>query len=244
VYCSWQTLAGASPSALTCDELSALLKGQTPPIVVDVRPAADFQRSRIAAAVSLPYDQLGRAPWPKDARLVLYCSGVGCALSHDAALNLAKQGYTDVRILQGGLKEWDLKGYPVLRDPNAETNLPKPGFEFPASSAFASTDVGVKELCSQMKKGREFFILDARPPREFAAGHLPQAHSLPLEQLSNRLSSIPKDAEIVVYDRVAERSRQAVAILQAAGLSAHMLSGGVSVWLASGQALSVGSVHE
>ena len=85
-----------SAPQILVDDLSAQMKtGQI--TLIDVRAPADYQRSHIVGAANQPYYTLTpSAPWPKDADLVLYCSGIGCSLSHDSALILMKQGYTHV----------------------------------------------------------------------------------------------------------------------------------------------------
>ena len=42
-------------------------------------------------------------------------------------------------------------------------------------------------------------MLDVRPRDEYASGHIPGAVSIPLEELEDRLASLPRDAEIVAY---------------------------------------------
>lgn len=44
-------------------------------------------------------------------------------------------------------------------------------------------------------------LLDVRPSREFEAGHLPGAWSLPLDELEARVSELPRDRAIVAYCR-------------------------------------------
>jgi rhodanese-related sulfurtransferase len=47
----------------------------------------------------------------------------------------------------------------------------------------------------------DVLLLDVRPRLEYEAGHLPDARSIPLDELPNRLNELPTDALIVTYCR-------------------------------------------
>ena len=44
-------------------------------------------------------------------------------------------------------------------------------------------------------------VLDVRPADEYDGGHLPGAVHIPLDELGQRLSELPRDREIVAYCR-------------------------------------------
>lgn len=208
-------------------------------IPIDVRAPADYQKSHIAGAINLPYYSIATASWPKDANIVLYCSGIGCSLSHDSALAMLKMGYTNVRTLYGGIAEWGRKGYPIVSTPEtpAKTN-PLAGRK---DLIFMASDVGATDVDTQIKKGAKLAVLDVRPAREYLAGHLPGARNIPLEQLDKRLSDYAPGSEVLVCDRIVDRAVQARDELWGAGVAAHVLTGGISVWAASGKPLAVGA---
>jgi ArsR family transcriptional regulator len=56
------------------------------------------------------------------------------------------------------------------------------------------------ELVERANRG-EVVVLDVRPHDEFAAGHVPGALSLPLDQLDSALAQLPKRAQIVACCR-------------------------------------------
>ena len=47
----------------------------------------------------------------------------------------------------------------------------------------------------------EAVLIDVRPTHEFEAGHLPGALGIPLDQLEERLSELPRDRMVVAYCR-------------------------------------------
>ncbi len=55
-------------------------------------------------------------------------------------------------------------------------------------------------LLEQLRLG-EVVLVDVRPEREFTAGHLPGALSMPLQLLESQLDELPRDRTIVAYCR-------------------------------------------
>jgi len=68
-------------------------------------------------------------------------------------------------------------------------------------------------------------FLDVRPPDEFAAGHLPDAHSIPMDELPGRLAELPRDKTIIAYCRgpFCTYADEAVQLLHAHGFKAIRL---------------------
>jgi NADPH-dependent 2,4-dienoyl-CoA reductase/sulfur reductase-like enzyme/rhodanese-related sulfurtransferase len=74
--------------------------------------------------------------------------------------------------------------------------------------------------------GEHPILLDVRTPPEFAAGHLPEAVNLPLDELRSRLGQLPHDREIAVYCQVGQRGYLATRILRQARFPAVNVGGG------------------
>lgn len=73
-------------------------------------------------------------------------------------------------------------------------------------------------------------LLDVRTSEEFAAGHIPDALNIPVDELRSRLMELPKDGEIVAYCQVGQRGYLATRILRQLGLNAVNLSGGYKTY--------------
>jgi rhodanese-related sulfurtransferase/DNA-binding transcriptional ArsR family regulator len=75
-------------------------------------------------------------------------------------------------------------------------------------------------------------VLDVRPGEEYAAGHIPGAVSIPLDELADRLAEIPDDGQIVAYCRGAYcvLAHDAVRLLRAHGRDATRLVDGMLEW--------------
>ncbi|QLY28141.1 ArsR/SmtB family transcription factor [Nocardia huaxiensis] len=78
----------------------------------------------------------------------------------------------------------------------------------------------------------EVLVLDVRPAPEFAAGHIPGAVSIPVEELAERIDELPADTEIVVYCRgeYCVLAYDAVRLLTERGRRAIRLHDGMLEW--------------
>jgi DNA-binding transcriptional ArsR family regulator len=105
--------------------------------------------------------------------------------------------------------------------------------------------VGMDELLARSVAG-EVVVVDVRPRVEFDAGHVPDALSIPLEELSQRLSELDPGTSVVAYCRgpYCVLAAQGVAQLRAAGLRAERLAAGPPDWQAAGLPLIVGASPE
>ena len=91
--------------------------------------------------------------------------------------------------------------------------------------------VSVDELREALREER-IVLLDVRPTIEYQAGHLPQARSLPVDELETRLEELPHDQEIVAYCRgpYCVFADEAVILLRSHGFAARRLDVGVPEW--------------
>jgi rhodanese-related sulfurtransferase len=71
------------------------------------------------------------------------------------------------------------------------------------------------------------FVLDVREPSELEIERLPGAVNIPLAQVRARLGELPRDREILVTCRSAQRAYAATRILLQNGLRARNISGGM-----------------
>jgi rhodanese-related sulfurtransferase/DNA-binding HxlR family transcriptional regulator len=93
------------------DELLARLKAGEPLLVVDVRPAEEYQAAHVPGAVSIPLAELEHRlrELPRESEVVAYCRGPYCAFAPEAARTLREHGYA-ARYLTDGLPEWVAAG--------------------------------------------------------------------------------------------------------------------------------------
>ncbi len=79
-------------------------------------------------------------------------------------------------------------------------------------------------------------VLDLRPEIEYKNSHIPTSLSIPLTQLKDRLSDLPKDVDIVAYcrGRYCVLSPEAVALLKKEGYNAIRMQEGLPEWKLAG----------
>jgi rhodanese-related sulfurtransferase len=87
-------------------------------LLVDVREESEFAKDHLPGAIHLGKGVIERdieARVPElDMEMVLYCGGgFRSALAAD---NLQKMGYTNVISMDGGIRGWREKNYPLVKD--------------------------------------------------------------------------------------------------------------------------------
>ena len=77
-------------------------------------------------------------------------------------------------------------------------------------------------------------VIDIRPAKEYSAGHIVGALSIPQDKVAGRMSELEKhkDKTLIVVDAMGQQSGTLCRELLKAGFTAAKLSGGVSSWKA------------
>jgi rhodanese-related sulfurtransferase len=102
----------------TVDQVKRRLDRGEKFLLIDVREESEFAKDHLPGAIHLgkgviERDIEARVP-DMNTALVLYCGGgFRSALSAD---NLQKMGYTNVISMDGGVREWREKNYPMTQD--------------------------------------------------------------------------------------------------------------------------------
>ncbi len=124
---SFSPLVHADNKAIATDEMEAYLefvdygggvifaeqipKDEWPKmVVIDARDPAQFAKGHIPGAINMDWRQVlaRRNTIPKNKPVLIYCN-TG-SLSAQAGFALRVAGWENVRILQGGMSEWQAKG--------------------------------------------------------------------------------------------------------------------------------------
>ena len=103
-------------SDVSGDELNALLAGRQPPVVLDVRSAAEYAAGHIPGAVHIPFWTVpwraGRLRAAASDSIVVYCGHGPRAVFARAALR--RHGFTRVACLAGHMARWRSEGRPEV----------------------------------------------------------------------------------------------------------------------------------
>jgi rhodanese-related sulfurtransferase len=101
----------------TVDEIKSRLDRGDKFLLVDVREESEWQNDHLPGAIHMSKGVIERDVEKKvpdlNAEMVLYCGGgFRSALAAD---NLQKMGYTNVISMDGGVRGWREKGYPMTK---------------------------------------------------------------------------------------------------------------------------------
>ena len=80
-------------------------------------------------------------------------------------------------------------------------------------------------------------LIDVRSPSEFAAGHIPGAINIPMDQIESRLDDLSRTKPIVLICQMGKRARMTAALLDPCQLRLSVLEGGTSAWANAGFAV-------
>lgn len=96
-------------------------------------------------------------------------------------------------------------------------------------------EVSIDDLAREIQNGS--YVLDVREDDEWAEGHVPTAHHIPLGQLESRIDEVEDGARVFVICRSGARSQRGADILFNNGLDAVSVAGGTMGWIESGRAV-------
>lgn len=89
-------------------------------VLLDVRPAEEYEAGHLPGAISIPHDTLKRrlGELPKTRQIVAYCRGPYCVFAGRAVKLLRARGFDAFRI-EDGITDWRMRGLPVERGARA-----------------------------------------------------------------------------------------------------------------------------
>lgn len=136
----------------------------------------------------------------------------------------------------------------ALPTQTAATSAPTQVVDAPTAVSEAATPVptsslpdivSVKDIKDLQSSGA--FLLDVREQSEWDTGHIDGTTLIPLGQLADRLSELPKDKEIITICRSGHRSAQARDLLRKSGFAdTTSMDGGMNAWTAAGYPVVTG----
>jgi rhodanese-related sulfurtransferase len=99
---------------LAADRVKQLMDAGEKVLLIDMRPAKEYQQSRLPGARSLPLAELANrySELPKSGRVVLYCDCKPYDIA-DRAVFLEYRGYRNIFIMPEGYQGWIKRGYPT-----------------------------------------------------------------------------------------------------------------------------------
>ncbi len=117
-FLPWLAFAGHgvedSVDNLPAERAKQLMDAGEKLVFVDMRPAQEYQQSRLPGARSLPIAEVANrfGEIPKSGRVVLYCDCKPYDIA-DRAVFLEYRGYRNIFIMPEGYSGWVKRGYPI-----------------------------------------------------------------------------------------------------------------------------------
>jgi 3-mercaptopyruvate sulfurtransferase SseA len=108
--------ASSSVPRIKPDEVKQSIESKTPDLlVVSNDPQESYDEGHVPGAVSFPWVNQLKPPinLPRNKTLILYCSCSHEEDSLDMAAKLARFGYRNVKVLDGGFLKWTELKYPI-----------------------------------------------------------------------------------------------------------------------------------
>ncbi len=192
-----------------------------PNVLIDVRPAAQAEKSFIKGAVTLPAAEvaanISRFP-PKDKKppIIIYDQNGGDD-AKSAAKALIGAGYTSVTLLTGGFDAWKAAAYPVEAGKLAANIVyvpkPRPG------------EISIEEFKKIIASiPADTVVLDVRSQQEANAGTIKGAKVVPDAEILDRLAEVPRDKKIITYCNTGVQAEMAYHKLKEKGYSVAFLN--------------------
>lgn len=215
--------------SLSASELKKRLNSQEKIRMLDVRSPLSFNHEHVvnsSHADDREIDRLKSADGNKNQVIVLIGIGNSDSSAKQYYQTLSDAGYTDVYLLSGGFDAWKVDNQNTVSqgDPTS--------FSDRAKIDYISPDE-LKAI--QEKSAGSMFLIDVRPPADYAREHIAGATSIPLGELESRKKDIPLSRKIIVYGNGNLDSFQGGVRLFDLGFpNCHTLVDGFESWKAKG----------
>lgn len=184
-----------------------LLDGQELALL-DVREERTFSENHLLFARSVPLSRLelrmARLVPRKATRLVLLDDADG--LAPRAAQVLARAGYTDVGILEGGNPAWGKAGFELF----SGVHVPSKAFGEFVEHESGTPSISAEELHGLMQSGTDMVVLDSRPYDEYSRVSIPTNIDVPGAELVLRVHDIAPRPDTLIVVNCAGRTRSII----------------------------------
>ncbi len=97
-------------------------------------------------------------------------------------------------------------------------------------------EVTIDDLEGAIAQGA--FVVDVREDHEFEAGHVPNAHHIPLSTVADNTEVLPQGETIWLICQGGVRSMKAADYLEAQGFDVVSVAGGTGSWISEGKEVS------
>ncbi|MBR8356180.1 rhodanese-related sulfurtransferase [Burkholderia vietnamiensis] len=231
----------------TYEDVRARLLARDELALLDVREEDPYAQGHPLWAANLPLSKLELDAWTRiprrDTPLVVFGEAGGEDLAPRAAAKLAQLGYTDVRVLDGGLAGWRAAGGELFID----VNVPSKAFGEWVEAERHTPSLSAEEVQALIDAQADVVIVDARRYDEYQTMNIPTSTSVPGAELVLRVRALAPNPATQVVVNCAGRTRSIIGTqsLINAGLPNPVaaLRNGTIGWTLAGQTLEHGAAR-
>jgi rhodanese-related sulfurtransferase len=195
-------------------------------VLIDTREFEKATQGHIPGAVSLTLQEIpehkDRFPLDRQAPIILYSQNTARSRLQTTVQTIRSWGYKNVSVLDQGFQGWVAAGEEVEKGQPEKDIVyqPKP----------LPGEISNQEFAMIIEnKPEDKVILDVRTPSEVAAGSLPSAEQIPLDELQLRMNELPRDKEIIAYCSTGMRAEMAYNMLKKEGYKARFLNNTIDI---------------
>ena len=191
-------------------ELKRLLLGESELALIDVREQGAFAEAHLLFAVCVPLSSMelmiGDLVPRHDTPAVVVAESADDDLGRRAWERLGVLGYTDVRLLAGGLAAWRTRGFEVF----SGVNVPSKAFGEFVEHTYGTPRVTADEVKRMLDEGQDVVVVDSRPFDEYHRMNIPSSTDMPGAELALRIHDVAPDQETFVVVNCAGRTRSII----------------------------------
>jgi len=193
---------------ITPEALKELIVGGGELALLDVREEGVFSDGHMLYACPLPLSRLELSILdlvPRRTTAIVLCDDDD-GLSARAAEALARFGYSDVSVLDGGLPAWAAAGHVVF----SGVNVPSKAFGEFVEVNYHTPDISAEDLNQMITDGEDLVVLDSRPFDEYQRMSIPTGIDVPGAELVHRVHDLAPSPETLVVVNCAGRTRSII----------------------------------
>jgi rhodanese-related sulfurtransferase len=197
------------PGSIRAAELRRRYQAGSEIAIVDAREEGSFHDRHLLMASCLPLSRLELiAPGllPRRSAPIVVCDDDDDGLAERAAARLIEGGYTDVAVLDGGVKAWEAAGFPVY----SGVHVPSKAFAEVVEHEYGTPYITVDELAERQKRGERLAIFDSRSYEEYHSNTIPGAISVPGAELVYRFNQLVPSSNTFVVVNCGGRTRSII----------------------------------
>lgn len=141
--------------------------------VVDVRDRMTYEKNHIEGSVNIPVIDLKYRNFPKTKMFVLVDGSPGLRYAEEAAAGMSDKGYGKIYVLEGGIKNWEFQGYPMVKGEGSEEK-----------------GVTAHDLKWALENAAPIIVYDLRDKKETAKGIIPGSRAVGGKDFKRRFENI------------------------------------------------------